>query len=338
MPSILRLLGPVGLSCLKRFRKLSEYSHYPYRFPLDLRFRHTHEFALSIMNPFRIKFIFRGLDRADDRRALFVFNHQSDFDPAALMMFLDQPVGFLAKKKVCTFPIIKHIVNATDGNYLDRSDLRQQVKTIREISEKLKKDPKMSFVIFPEGKRSQDPIEHSMSPYKPGAFKAAYLAKADIVVCALYGTYAMLQFNKPDRQVYPVQVSFIARITHEDYQHLSTVELSKRVEQLTRDEVARMRELQPELEAYWNRPENARAFRRESRARMHAYFQWRKQEQKVDRLIYRLAKKDHPKGKRFVPIVYTREDAKNDRIAKRQRRAERQRFIRQYQEKNGRTA
>ena len=332
MPNILRLIPPVGYRVIQNYFRLREYSRYPYCYPLPLRYRFTHTFAFSLVKPFRIRFVFHGLKNAGDDRALFVFNHQSDFDPPAIMAMLYRPCGYLAKKVISTFPIINHIVSATDGDYLDRYDIRQEVRTIRGISQKLKNDPEMGYVIFPEGKRSQDPYFRTMSEYKPGSLKAAYNAKADIVPVALYGTYRLLEFGKRDFKVYPVQVTFLPRIKYEDYKGLSTVELSKKIQALTEAEVDRMRHLQAALESYWNQPEQVREFRRDVSKRMKEYFSRRRKEARADRKLARASLKEHPRKDPFIPVTYTKVDKKHDAESKRERAQEKAEFIRRFKE------
>lgn len=331
MPSLLRLVWPVGARVIRYYGWLREFSRHPETYPLEMRFHHTHAFAYSLIKPFRIRFIYRGLENTVGERALFVFNHQSDFDPPVIMAVLDTPVGFLAKKKIVTFPIINHIVNATDGDYLDRNDIRQELRTIKRIGKKMTQDPNMSYVIFPEGKRSQDPFDHTMSPYKPGAFKSAYLAKADIIPCALFGTYRCLEFNRADQCVYPIQISFLPRIRYEDYKGMSTVELAQHIEDLTRAEVARMRALQPSLEFYWNQPEHAREARWEMRHQAKLFERKRREQLAVERPLARQLRAKKPRSKPYVPCTYTRQDAANDRRAKAERKAERRRFIAEHE-------
>lgn len=329
MPSVLRMIFPVVGKIARCLPRLNLYADHPESFPFDLRYRHTHQFAFSLIPAFRIRFVFKGLENAGDERAVFLFNHQSNVDPVEVMSVLNRPCGYLAKKQICTYPIIDQVMRSTDGNYLDRNDLRQEVKTIRDIASKLKKDPEMGFVIFPEGKRSQDPVHRTMSPYKPGSLKSAYYAKADIVPCVLYGTYSILEFSKPDRKVYPIQITFLPRLRYQDYKDLSTVELSALIEERTRQECERMRRLQPALEEYWNRPENAKEFRRELKARMKAYWKRRRKEIKADKKLAAAYHKDHPFNKdKYRPVVYTAEDARHDREAKAERDEEKKEFLR----------
>lgn len=334
MPNILGLIPPVGYRVVKCFRRLNLYADHPESFPLDLRYRHTHELAFSLVAPFHIRFIFKGLENAGNKRAVFFFNHQSDFDPPATMMFMKRPGGYLAKKKICTYPIIDQIVRATDGNYLDRKDLRQEVRTIRDIGNKLTNDPEMNFIVFPEGQRSQDPINRTMKPFKPGSFKSAYYAKADIVPCCLYGTYALLEFNKPTKGVYPLQFTFLPCIKYEDYKDLSTVQLAQKVQAEVEEELERMRKLQPQLEAYWNTPEHIKEYKAECKARMKKYYALRSKERKADKKLAEQSLKEHPKNKqKYRPVVYTEQDRKNDIEAKKERAAEKAEFIRQAHER-----
>lgn len=329
MPSLLRLVPEVVPLVLKRLKTLNAYADHPETAPLRVRYDFCHEFALSILKPFRIRFVIQGQEKVPQGHAIFFPNHVTDFDAPVMLMLMANTTSFLAKKQICKFPIIDPIVRATDSVYINREDLRSEVKTIREVANKMLSDPSRNFAIWPEGKRSRDPIAHTMSPYKPGAFKAAYYAKATVVPMAIYGDYALLEFFHPDRAVYPVQVTFLDPIPYEEYRNLTTSELSAKCEALTQAEVARMRIRQPILESIFNQPQQALAYRADLDyldRRLKAEWAVTKAGEEAWAKEYR---KTHPANPfKYRPVVYTKEDRINDKLNRKRGHEERDAFLR----------
>lgn len=123
-----------------------------------------------------------------DRAALFVANHQSNFDIPLLMSVIDTPKGFIAKKELENIPLLSKWMKYIQCVFMDRNNLRQSAESIVKGINILKSG--YSMVIFPEGTRSKGG-QHS--DFKAGSFKLATKSKSLIVPVTIDGTYKVLE-------------------------------------------------------------------------------------------------------------------------------------------------
>ncbi|NME83892.1 lysophospholipid acyltransferase family protein [Clostridium sp. SM-530-WT-3G] len=125
-----------------------------------------------------------------DKTALFVSNHQSNFDIPLLMSSIDVPKGFIAKKELEKWPMISTWMKYINCIFMDRSNLRKSAEAIVQGTKLLKNG--YSMVIFPEGTRSKGgPIQD----FKAGSFKLATKSGCLIVPVTINGTYKLLEAN-----------------------------------------------------------------------------------------------------------------------------------------------
>ncbi|HAS74011.1 MAG TPA: 1-acyl-sn-glycerol-3-phosphate acyltransferase [Clostridiales bacterium UBA8960] len=111
-----------------------------------------------------------------DRAVLFVANHQSNFDIPLMITQLPGKKGFIAKIEMLKMPIVRDWMRFMNCVFMDRSDIRQQVKSISEGVAILKSGH--SMVLFPEGTRSPD---GSLLEFKAGGLKLATKSGVPIV-------------------------------------------------------------------------------------------------------------------------------------------------------------
>lgn len=116
--------------------------------------------------------------------ALFISNHQNDFDIPVLMCAVRYPIGFLAKRELAYHPILYPWMRYIGCHFMDRRSPRKAMKTILEVVESLKDG--VSVVIFPEGTRSGST---EMARFKKGSLNVAVKAGVPIVPLTLNGTY-----------------------------------------------------------------------------------------------------------------------------------------------------
>ena len=111
--------------------------------------------------------------------------------------------------------------------FIDRSNLKQEVRAIMKLSKSLEENRELSYVVFPEGTRSRDP-NHLVQEFKPGSLKMAYNSKTSILPVALYGTFRVLD-KKMNMKKFPVQVKFLKPIPYEEYKGMKTTEIADMV-------------------------------------------------------------------------------------------------------------
>ena len=119
----------------------------------------------------------KGLENIpENQTVLYVGNHQSNFDIPLAITYLPKTKGFIAKIELLKMPFVRDWMKHMQCIFMDRSDMRQQVKSITQGIKTLKEG--QSMVIFPEGTRSPD---GEIKAFKPGGLKLATKSGVPIV-------------------------------------------------------------------------------------------------------------------------------------------------------------
>lgn len=133
----------------------------------------------------------RGLDRIAPYRAgrpaLFVANHRSWIDIAALYRALPLELHFLAKRELAKVPFLGNYMRRMGMVLVDRADPRRAKATVGRAEDLLAAGK--SVISFPEGTRSRD---GRLGRFKSGGFGAALEAGADVVPIAIVGAGEVL--------------------------------------------------------------------------------------------------------------------------------------------------
>lgn len=165
-----------------------------------------------------------GLDNLPEKDGYVLFpNHQGFYDVLTFLDTCPRPFSFVYKKEVGNIILLKQVIGALHSIGIDRSDLRQSMQVIKEMTERVSKGE--NFLIFAEGTRSK--LGNRMIEMKPGSFKSAVKAKAPIVPCALIDSYK--PFDQKGLEKITVQVHYLKPLYYEEYKDMDTVEISKEV-------------------------------------------------------------------------------------------------------------
>ena len=155
-----------------------------------------------------------------DIPVVFMSNHQSNFDIALFMSYIDKPKGYIAKIEMEKIPLIRTWMKHMNCIFMDRSNLRKSAEAIIDGVQILKKG--YSLVIFPEGTRSKG---DAMGEFKAGSFKLATKAKVPIVPVTIRGSYKLMEQN--GNKIKPAEVDIIihpmietANLTKEELNNL----------------------------------------------------------------------------------------------------------------------
>lgn len=163
-------------------------------------------------------------------------NHQSMLDAFVIFsLYKNQPLSFIAKKSVKNIPLLSGIFKRTNGYFMDRSDLRSELKIMKNVRKSLVEDD-VKWVIFPEGTRTKDTINYSLNPFKAGALKFPMQVKKSILPVALYGTHKVLDL-KEKRRKYKVYVHIFEPLTSDFYMHKTTQEVSDYMQSMIEEKV-----------------------------------------------------------------------------------------------------
>jgi 1-acyl-sn-glycerol-3-phosphate acyltransferase len=118
-----------------------------------------------------------GLEKLDPHRgSVYVGNHRSHVDGAALFLLIPGDVRFLIKREVFRIPMVSFALRTMGMIEVDRSDPEAAAKSIDRAVSEIQSG--RSVILFPEGTRSRTA---NMLPFKKGAFVLAIKSQAPVV-------------------------------------------------------------------------------------------------------------------------------------------------------------
>lgn len=127
-----------------------------------------------------------GLD--EDRRYVFVSNHQSHLDAMAILLALPRHgLRFVAKEELGSIPLFGAALRATGNVFVARADTRSDVGRLDERGAALVRD--VSVLFFAEGTRSSD---GRLGPFKKGAAVFAIKSGLPLVPIGVHGSFEIL--------------------------------------------------------------------------------------------------------------------------------------------------
>ncbi|WP_067477889.1 HAD-IB family hydrolase [Nocardia amamiensis] len=110
------------------------------------------------------------------RPAVFLFNHQSQFDIIVVPAVLEGGVTAIGKKELTKNPVFGPLMRFAGATFLDRSNTAQAKAALRPVVETLRSG--LSIAVSPEGTRSYTP---EIGPFKKGAFHIALQAGVPVI-------------------------------------------------------------------------------------------------------------------------------------------------------------
>ncbi len=121
------------------------------------------------------------------RGVVFMANHQSHFDPPALIAVSERPWFFLTKKELAYFPIFGWALWMVGHIFIDRKNPKRARASIARAAAKIAAGK--NVVIFPEGTRA---VGEQLLPFKKGGFVLAIQGGVPIVPVGIAGTREVL--------------------------------------------------------------------------------------------------------------------------------------------------
>lgn len=211
------------------FAWMLKYSKHPEKYDIKLRFFKVQKLIRKVLKAFRVNVSECNLEQfnsvnPEDPSRLLICNHLSDADPLVFIAYSKRPITFVSKKEVQKFPLVGRIVKILGGKFIDRDDLKMQLKIFKNIEEEMKNNKGIDWVIFPEGTRNKEHIEE-VQEFHYGTFKPAMRNNLDIYVFSIFGTQRVLN-GKCHNKSYFVPLKLNKVITAEDYKEFSSIEVS----------------------------------------------------------------------------------------------------------------
>jgi 1-acyl-sn-glycerol-3-phosphate acyltransferase len=146
--------------------------------PLAWRFAKLQ--ARNLMRVCGVHVKVRGLEQLGPGPYIFVPNHQSHFDIAALLGRLPGITRFAAKREMFAEPVLGTVLRTMGMIAIDRDDPLASIERLQRVTL-----DGGSLVIFPEGTRSRD---GELLPFRKGPFVAAIHLGVPIVPVVCKGT------------------------------------------------------------------------------------------------------------------------------------------------------
>jgi 1-acyl-sn-glycerol-3-phosphate acyltransferase len=123
----------------------------------------------------------RGLELLDPKQTyVFVSNHRSYLDTAAIFVYNGRRIGLLAKKELLKVPVLGVGMGFVNVMAIDRTNRESAIRTTEAAAKRIQSG--VSFAVFVEGTRAK-PGE--LLPFKKGAFYMARHAGVPVVPVAI---------------------------------------------------------------------------------------------------------------------------------------------------------
>ena len=135
-----------------------------------------------------------GEENVPDEPVLFIGNHRSYFDILLTYSRCKRLTGYVAKKEMLRYPLLRDWMKRLYCLFLDRENPKEGLKTILQAIDYEKNG--ISICIFPEGTLN-DGEELSMLPFHNGSFKIAEKSGCAIVPMSLNNTVSIFEAHLP---------------------------------------------------------------------------------------------------------------------------------------------
>lgn len=135
-----------------------------------------------------------GEENIPDEPVLFIGNHRSYFDILLTYSRCKRLTGYVAKKEMLRYPLLRDWMKRLYCLFLDRDNPKEGLKTILQAIDYIKNG--ISICIFPEGTRN-DGEELSILPFHSGSFKIAEKSGCPIVPISMNNTISIFEKQFP---------------------------------------------------------------------------------------------------------------------------------------------
>lgn len=141
-----------------------------------------------------VKLIVKGRENIPtDGAVLFVGNHRSYFDVVLTYSLFPGVTGYVAKKEMLRWPLLRDWMRNIHCLFLDRDNIKEGLKTILAGVEEVKNG--ISLCIFPEGTRNRE--KDTFLPFHEGSFKIAEKGGVPVVPMVLVNSAAVFEDHLP---------------------------------------------------------------------------------------------------------------------------------------------
>lgn len=159
-----------------------------------------------------------------DTPVLYIGNHRSYFDILITYIRVPRPTGYIAKKEMLRYPLLRDWMKNLHCLFLDRKDIKQGMKTILEGIEKVKSG--ISICIFPEGTRNK--VNDTFMPFHAGSFKIADKTGCPIIPMSINNAASVFEDHLPKVKKAHVVIEYgkpiyMSEMSREEKKHIDTI-------------------------------------------------------------------------------------------------------------------
>jgi len=196
------------------------------------RYAYLHKLVPIVNQRGRVKIDCYGLENLPKENGYIMFpNHQGLFDALVFLEKHERPFVTVMKKEVKDTILIKDIIRLLQAEVIDRSDIRQSMQVIMNMTRRVKSGE--NFLIFAEGTRSRN--GNNLLEFKGGSFKSAMNAQCPIVPVALIDSFKA--FDTKSIKKLTVQLHYLKPLNYEDYKDMKSTEIAELVASKIRETI-----------------------------------------------------------------------------------------------------
>ena len=134
-----------------------------------------------------------GEENVPDEPVLFIGNHRSYFDILLTYSRCKRLTGYIAKKEMLSYPLLRTWMKRLYCLFLDRDNMREGLKTILQAIDYVKNG--ISICIFPEGTRNR--TDAPLLEFHAGSLKIAEKAQCPIVPMTIANAEQIFEAHSP---------------------------------------------------------------------------------------------------------------------------------------------
>src|SRR5689334_7301102 len=150
----------------------------------------------------------RGLELLDPKQTyVFVSNHRSYLDTAAMFIYTGRRIGLLAKKELLKVPVLGVGMGFVNVMAIDRTNRESAIRTTEAAAKRIQSG--VSFAVFVEGTRAK-PGE--LLPFKKGAFYMARQAGVPVVPVAIRNSDVLMGKGTGEARAGEIEMVFLRPI------------------------------------------------------------------------------------------------------------------------------
>lgn len=144
-----------------------------------------------------------GLENLEpDKNYVFISNHRSYLDTAALFRYAGKRIGIVAKKELLKAPVLGQGMSFVNIIAIDRTNPERALQSMERARQVMERG--YSFGVFAEGTRA---MPGELLPFKKGAFHLALQTNAPIIPVAIRNTDWMM--GKRTGVAYPGNIEIV---------------------------------------------------------------------------------------------------------------------------------